>query len=222
MVAPAVSVIMPAFNHAPFVAQAIESVLQQDFSDFELLVADDGSADGTAEVVRGVSDPRVKLFAHSANRGAGIVTRELIERSVGRYIALINSDDMWLPGKLSVQVGHMETHPELGAVFGKARFMNGRGEGIPKADLPFGTVFDQKNRSQGLWLRHFFTKGNCICHPTMLIKRDLYEELGVYDNRLRQLPDFDMWVRLVKRYPIFIHDVSMVNFRIESLSVRTQ
>lgn len=77
-----------------------------------------------------------------------------------------------------------------------------------------GLFFDQENRSQGQWLRRFFDLSNCICHPTILIRKSCYEELGDYNNRLRQLPDFDMWIRLVKRYEIFISDRELINFRI--------
>ncbi len=80
--------------------------------------------------------------------------------------------------------------------------------------LPHGTVFDQENRSQGAWLRRFFDLGNCICHPTMLIRRSCYVRLGMYNNRLRQLPDLDMWIRLLKQYPIHISERELINFRI--------
>ncbi len=80
--------------------------------------------------------------------------------------------------------------------------------------IPFGDVFNQTNRSQAAWLRHFFEFGNCICHPTMLIRKSCYERLGTYSNRLRQLPDFDMWIRLVKDYHIHIFDKELIAFRL--------
>lgn len=210
---PTVSVIMATYNHANFVKQAIESVLFQENVDFEFLIADDGSQDATRDVVSTVIDPRIKFFPNTENRGACIVTNELIERSSGEFIALINSDDYWTSSdKLSYQVEIMRKNPELGACFGRAKFVDKEGKSI--TTLPFGNVFNQQNRTQGQWLRHFFDLGNCICHPTMLIRKSCYEELGMYDNRLRQLPDFDMWVRLIKHYDIFISDRELINFRI--------
>lgn len=209
---PTVSVIMATYNHANFVKQAIESVLSQENIDFEFLIADDGSQDTTRDVVSTVIDPRIKFFPNTENRGACIVTNELIERSSGEFIALINSDDYWTSDKLSYQVEIMRNNPELGACFGRANFVDKEGKSI--ATLPFGNVFNQENRTQGEWLRHFFDLGNCICHPTMLIRKSCYEELGMYDNRLRQLPDFDMWIRLLKHYNIFISDKELINFRI--------
>ena len=212
---PTVSVIMATYNHADFVKQAIESVLAQQGVDFEFLIADDGSADRTREVVASIKDERIRFFPNEINRGACVVTNELVECASGEFIALINSDDYWTtPDKLADQVQILRERPSVGACFGRARFVDKDGQFIDKASLPFGTVFDQENRSQGQWLRYFFDHGNCICHPTMLIRTLCYEELGMYNNRLRQLPDFDMWIRLVKRYEIFISDRELINFRI--------
>lgn len=209
---PTVSVIMPTYNHENFVIQAIQSVLMQKDVDFEFLIMDDGSSDNTRDVIASIKDPRINFFPYTNNRGAAIVTNDLISRSSGQYIALINSDDYWTTSdKLSYQVQILRNNPKLGACFGRARFVDK--DGNPINTLPFGNVFNQENRTQGQWLRHFFDLGNCICHPTMLIRKSCYEELGMYDNRLRQLPDFDMWVRLIKHYDIFVSDRKMIAFR---------
>jgi glycosyltransferase involved in cell wall biosynthesis len=211
---PTVSVVMPAYNHAAFVAESVRSVLDQDFGHLELLVSDDGSRDGTAEVVRGIRDPRLALFDHSVNRGAAVMHNELGARARGRYVAVINSDDAWMPGKLAAQVAYLEAHPEIAAVFGRAVWIDRDGAMIPKDELCFGRVFDVENRSRGEWLRHFLIHGNCLCHPTLMIRREAYAALGPYDNRMRQLPDFDMWIRLAKRFAFTILDQDMVRFRI--------
>jgi glycosyltransferase involved in cell wall biosynthesis len=211
---PTVSVVMPAYNHVSFVAEAVNSVLGQDFSDLELLVGDDGSKDGTADMVRSIHDSRITLFDHGVNRGAAVVHNELVSRATGKYVAVINSDDAWMPGKLSAQVAYLEEHPEVVACFAKAQFIDRDGAEIPKKNLSFGNVFDVENRSRGAWLRFFLTRGNCLCHPTLLIRREAYQNLGTYDNRLLQLPDFDMWVRLVKRYQLTILDSELIRFRV--------
>ncbi len=215
MNSPSVSVIMATYNHADFVKQAIDSVLAQQGVAFEFLIADDGSADRTREVVASIKDERVRFFPNEQNRGACLVTNELIDRSSGEFIAVINSDDYWAaPDKLACQVQIMRDKPEVGACFGSVRFVDKNGREIAKSSLPFGTVFDQENRSQGQWLRRFFDLGNCLCHPTMLIRKSCYGKLGMYNNRLRQLPDLDMWIRLVKGYEVFISDRELINFRI--------
>lgn len=215
MSSPIISVVMATYNHYPYVAKAISSVLEQRDVDFEFLIADDGSSDSTRSVVESFTDSRIRFFAHRVNRGASIVTNELIAHAKGEFVALINSDDYWSDNnKLAYQLGVLRENSALGATFGRARFIDGNGNEINKKRLPFGTVFDQENRSQGEWLRYFFDNGNCLCHPTMLIRRRCYEELGGYSNNLRQLPDFDMWIRLVKRYPIHISDRTMIDFRV--------
>lgn len=225
MNAPTVSVVMATYNHARYVAEAIDSVLQQCGVDFELLIADDGSDDCTTQVVESIVDSRIRFFAHPLNRGACIVINELISQASGEFIALINSDDRWLgTDKLAFQLDIMASNPTLGACFGRARFIDKHGAVIRKNQLSFGAVFDQMNRTQGAWLRHFFEHGNCICHPTMLIRRRCFEELGGYSNNLRQLPDLDMWIRLVKGFPIYIAERELVEFRVlpgESASSQT-
>lgn len=214
MTTPRVSVIMATYNHAAYVGQAIDSVLAQQDVELEFLVADDGSADRTPQVIEGYDDPRIKFIAHPLNRGAGVVTNELVCSASAEYVALINSDDVWLgDDKLAGQVSYLDAHPSVGATFGRARFMDRAGRPMPKSRIPFGDVFDQHDRSQGSWLRRFFDQGNCLCHPTMLIRRACYDEVGLYDNRLRQLPDFDMWVRLVNRYRLHVSERDLITFR---------
>jgi glycosyltransferase involved in cell wall biosynthesis len=215
MDSPTVSVVMAAYNHVQFVEQAIHSVLEQEGVDFEFLIADDGSVDQTREVIASINDERIIFFPNEINRGACVVTNELIERATGEFVAVINSDDYWsAKDKLAYQVKILRDNPAIGACFGRARYVDRNGQPIHKSLLPSGTIFDQENRSQGQWLRKFFYFGNCICHPTVLIRKSCYEELGMYSNRLRQLPDYDMWIRLVKRYPIFISERELVNFRV--------
>ena len=214
MNAPTVSVIMATYNHADFVAQSIQSVLMQRNVDFEFLIADDGSIDRTREVVASIHDKRIRFFPNQVNRGACVVTNELIGQASGEFIALINSDDYWIGhDKLAHQIQVMRKKLTIGACFGRALFVDKDGRAISKSEYPQSRVFDQENRSRGAWLRRFFDFGNCICHPTMLIRKQCYRELGMYDNRLRQLPDYDMWVRLTKRYDIHICDREMIAFR---------
>lgn len=211
---PSVSVIMPSYNHAPYIQDSIRSVLKQSFPDFELLIEDDGSTDGSHEVIRSVHDPRIHFVANERNQGAGTVTRHLLERARGQYIALINSDDIWLPNKLAVQMQFLENNPDIGAVFSRVQYIDPQNRGLPKSSLPWGHVFDVNNRSRAEWLRHFLFKGNCLCNPTSLIRRKVYNTIGYYDNRLRQLPDFDLWIRLVKHFDIHILSEPLIEFRL--------
>lgn len=207
---------MPSYNHALYIGRAIQSVLDQSFTDYEFLISDDGSQDNTRDIVAQFNDKRIKFFDNRENRGACIVHNELLAQSTGEYIALINSDDMWVKNKLSQQVAFLDKNPNIGAHFSRVTYIDAQDTTIQKEDLPFGSVFDQPNRTQAEWVRYFFDKSNCLCHPSSLIRRECYEKLGGYNNNLRQLPDFDMWVRLVKQYSIFIEEEPLVYFRILS------
>lgn len=211
---PVVSVIMSAYNHASYVAQAIQSVLDQTFENFEFLIADDGSSDSTQEVIAGFHDARITFFPHAQNRGACVTTNELIEKAKGKYVAILNSDDYWSLDKLAYQVDFLEKNTEYVAIFGSGSFVDKEGNPIPEEELSFGDMFDQKNRSQGEWLRRLFDQSNCLCHPSVLIRRSCYAEVGLYNDCYRQLPDFDMWIRLVKKSPFFVSDKKIISFRI--------
>ncbi|MGZ8158946.1 MAG: glycosyltransferase [Methylobacter sp.] len=214
---PIVSVIMTTCNHANFVKQAMQSVLAQQGVDFEFLIAVDESDDQTRKVVASIKDERIRCFPNADNRGAYVVANDLIEHASGEFIALMTPDDYWIgQDKLAYQVQVMRERPGIGACFGRAIFVGEDGLDIDEESLRVGTDFDRENCSQGQWLRRFFDLGNCICSSTMLIRKSCYQELGLFDNRLKQLADFDMWIRLVKRYEIFISDRELASLRFPS------
>lgn len=210
---PRVSVFMPSYNHADYVAAAIQSVQAQSFRDFEIVVTDDGSTDGTPDVIAAFGDPRLKLKRLPANRGGAFATNDAIRRCNGEFLALLNSDDVFLPHKLERQVAFLDANPHVGAVFGHPQFIDKDGRPLAPDSTFNGRVFEVENRGQVAWLRHFFLHGNCLCHPTMMIRRECYEKIGTYDARFANLPDFHMWIRLVAAYPIHILPETLIGFR---------
>ncbi|MGE3710109.1 MAG: glycosyltransferase [Hyphomicrobiaceae bacterium] len=209
---PKVSVVIPSYNHAKFINLTIQSVLDQSFQDFEILITDDGSSDGTPDVVRTFRDPRIELDVFPANRGACVAMNSAIARARGEYIAVLNSDDCFLAGKLKKQVAILDRHSELAAVFSRALIIDERGSPLPSH--PLNKVFGQNFSGRAQWLRSFFYNGNSLCHPTILIRRSCYDELGPYDPRLRQLPDFDYWVRFCSRFDHQVIPEQLTAFRI--------
>jgi len=207
---PLVSVVIPSYNQSGYIEKAINSVLSQDFVDIELLISDDASPDISWEVIQRIKDPRIRTFQQQKNIGPVGNLVFLIKESRSKYIALLNSDDFWLPGKLAKQVEIMESDSNLGACFTWADLVNESGDIISGAEAIWSDVFRQPNRSQGEWLNHFFFRGNCICHPSMLIQRKVYSQLGFYNPGFRQLPDFEMWIRIVKHYPIYVIQETLV------------
>jgi glycosyltransferase involved in cell wall biosynthesis len=211
---PQVSVVMASYNHAQFVGDAIESVLQQSFQDFEFIITDDGSTDGTPDVIRRFIDSRIDLEVFTTNQGACEATNHCIDRARGNYVAVINSDDFFLPGKLARQVAILDAEPKLAAVFGLPHFVDEAGAQLRSQDNHFANVFSAAPADRFAWLRHFFLRGNALCHPTVMVRRRIYSELGTYNVALRQLPDFDMWIRICAQYPIRVLPEPMTAFRV--------
>lgn len=212
---PRISVVMASYNHAAFVGDAIRSILNQTFRDLELIVVDDGSMDGTNAVIGAISDPRMTHVALEGNRGAAEALRIALARRGGNLVAICNSDDVWEPVKLERQVAALDEMPEVAACFSAVTLIGPAGEALA-ADRAgvYAGVFEQPNRSRFGWMRRLAEHGNCLCHPSVLIRARIYDALGAYNNHLRQLPDFDMWLRLVQHHEIHVMPDRLVRFRL--------
>jgi len=211
---PTVSVIIPSYNHEKFVGECIQSVLDQTYQDFEIIITDDGSSDRTVEIIKNFDDPRIKLYKHSTNKGASIATNNCILNASGKYIATLNSDDAWYPEKLGLQVKFLDENQEIGVVFGKVKWVDEFGELVVVNKFPFMDVFNVKNRNRFEWLNHFFYKGNCLCHPCSLVRRECYTKVGLFNPALANLPDFDFWIRICLNYEIRVLDQKLMRFRL--------
>lgn len=185
--APAVSVIVPAYNAGEFLREAIDSVLAQTYRDFEVIVVDDGSTDHTRDVLRiygsAVRSIRQKNGGAAAARNCGILN------SSGRYIAFLDADDVWLPAKLERQVSCLERHPQLVAAYSDSRDLE---DGIlnPESRLArfgiraSGRIFEDL-------LRH-----NFLHTSSVVVRRTALAEAGLFDASLRGSEDIDLWMRL--------------------------
>jgi len=211
---PKVSVVMASYNHVAFVRQSVESVLAQSFAEFEIVITDDGSRDGTAEVVRRFADPRIRLQVFPENRGAVDALNNAIIRSSGEYVAVLNSDDYFLPEKLARQVAYLDANPGVGAVFGMPKVVDEADRELDESQHVFARLFTTQNRTRVEWLRHFFESGNCLCHPTLMIRRRSYDVVGLYDPLLMNLPDFEMWVRICRHFDIHVMAEPVTAFRV--------
>jgi sugar O-acyltransferase (sialic acid O-acetyltransferase NeuD family) len=209
-----VSVVMAAYNHEKYVAHAIESVLAQTFGDFEFIIIDDGSDDGTADVIRRFKDPRIKTQYSAQNCGAIFTKNKCLDLSRGAYIAILNSDDAFSPDKLEKQVKFLNENPRYGVVLSDALIIDDNGNPFTDTGHPYYNIFSQPNRSRFEWLRRFFYEGNCLCIPSALIRRECYETVGRPDSRYIQLPDLDFWIRICLHYDIHIIQDKLTQFRV--------
>jgi glycosyltransferase involved in cell wall biosynthesis/uncharacterized coiled-coil protein SlyX len=210
-----VTVILTSYNHARYIQEAIDSVLHQTYTDFELIVLDDASTDESWSIIGQYTDARLRSF-RSEERHGGVmeINRTILERATGDYIAIHHSDDIWEPTKLEKQVALLDRHQGLGAVFTNAAIIKEDGSSFTETNHFYSRVFDQPNRTRHEWLRFFFKTGNALCHPSILIRRSCYSTVGLYKNGLFQLCDFEMWVRLCLHYEIHVLQEPLIKFRI--------
>lgn len=212
---PIISIIMASYNHSAFIGEAIESVKQQDFDSWELLIADDCSTDETLEVLALYkNDPRIKIFPFEFNRQYHM--RNFAARHArGEYIAFLNSDDIFLPGKLSKQICYLEKNPEVAAVFTHVKGIDETGKSLPYDRIE--KVYDVKDRPRHEWLRHFFVDRNCFCISSVLVRGDCFREVGMFNPLLIQVADVDLWIKLCFKWDIHVIEEKLTGMRRLSL-----
>ena len=186
--APVVSILTPAFNVAEFIEYTIESVLRQTFRSFELLIVDDGSTDDTMAIAARYArlDPRIKP-TRQANGGIATARNAAIARSRGRFFALLDSDDLWLPTYLAEQIAVMEAHPEIGVLSANAINFGGVFDGEPLLRV---SGRDIRQTSLLELIRHVDSMS-----VLSVFRREVTQAIGPFDGALRRSEDYDYWLR---------------------------
>ncbi len=208
---PLVSVIMSSYNYIRYVSKAIESVLDQTFTDFELIVLDDGSVDGSREVIRRYArqDPRVKPVFHETNIGIGKTYNEGIEMAGGKFIAFLDSDDMWARDKLEKQIDILKRDEDL-VVWTDADIIN-------RDDRPVGMRFTGFHRATGRKksgdVFDEIVKGNFVLGSSMIFKKDNLNGLR-FNTNIRYFPDFAFFLDLAAHNNFHFIDECLTKYRI--------
>ncbi len=197
---PKVSVVIPVYNVERFVRQAVQSVLDQTYRDFELLAIDDRSPDLSIDICRSFHDRRLQIIQHRENRGLAGARNTGVRNAAGEYIAFLDSDDAWHPRKLEHHVAHLDQNPEVGISFSRSRFMSPTGELVKYYQMPILTGIDT---------------AHCLCRNPVgngsapVIRRatlqairyrdDRYGEMEdrYFDEDLRQSEDIECWIRIL-------------------------
>ena len=206
-----ISVIIASYNHEAFVKQAVESVLDQSHQNIQVIVVDDGSTDKTAKIVAQIKDKRLKIIKLKENRR--FHPRNIgLKSSKGEYIAFQNSDDVWDKLKLEKQLKYLEQHPKTGAVFTQVKIIDKNGKILQNSWADH--IFDTANKNRIEWLKHFLIKGNCLCISSALVRKDILDRVGAFNESLVQLSDFDMWVRIAAVSEIYILPQKLTQMRI--------
>jgi glycosyltransferase involved in cell wall biosynthesis len=188
---PRVSAIIPTHNRKTFVREAVDSILAQAYGDYELIVVDDGSEDGTEEALKQYGG-QVR-YVYQENQGVSVARNHGLELAVGEFIAFLDSDDLWLPEKLGVQVTFMDEHPEAQICYTDEIWIR---RGVRVNPRKKHAKYSGKIYPQCLPL--------CIISPSSaLMRRGLFEQVGTFDPHFPVCEDYDLWLRVAARFPVF-------------------
>lgn len=233
-----VSVIVPTYNRAYCLEETIDSVLTQTYSDFEIIVIDDGSTDDTYKLFEGryADDPRIKYFPQP-NGGLPVARNAGMRRATGKYIAFCDSDDIWLPHKLAVQVACLEKFPEVGLVWTDLRAVDPDGKVLHERYTRVGyktwsffsmeELFSKSAKLSALdptltvdgdvYIGDIFTAmivGAIINIPTVIVSRERVEQVGLFNESMRVGEDYDFDLRICCAGPVAFIDVVSVDYRV--------
>ncbi len=198
---PLVSVIIPTYNADQFIGQAIQSVLDQTYRSYEIIVVDDGSTDKTKDFLRGFAGQIHCRFQE--NRGPSAARNTGITIAQGEYICFLDADDLWTPHKLECQLEYMDRHPDIAFVFSDHQDFNARGV-LPGSFLENKMIFEDSLIKEGPIQNAFLMllQENFISTPTVMVKKACFEETGLFDEDLWSVEDRDLWLRMAAKFTL--------------------
>ncbi len=205
--APAVSIVIASYNRANYLGATLDSVLDQSFQDFEVIVVDDGSSDETRSVVEGYG-ARVKYY-YQANRGPSAARNAGVAQARGAWIAIQDSDDLSLPNHLQTLYGYAVTHPDCAMVFANGSYLGGPEH---RRDTIIPAAKSQRLAQRGVTLEDVFEK-SIVRLQAALISKAAYDAVGGHDESLRICMDLDLAFRLMAKYPVKYLDAVVFQYR---------
>ena len=208
---PTVSVVIPAYNRAGSLADAVTSVSNQTYRDFEIIVVDDGSTDDTRAVVECLTDDRIRYVRHDVNKGANAARNTGIKLARGRYIAFQDSDDSWHPQKLQQQTSACESSGAKTCFCAFNRHIGAACTKIPKSSYNIPTGLND--------LQQHVLRGSFISCQTLMIDRELVLSVGGFDESLPRLQDWELCLRLSQAAPIYFLDEVLVEVHLSADSI---
>ena len=200
---PKVSVIIPAYNAMTYLPESVESVRRQTFTDFEVLLIDDGSSDEIVQWATQITDPRVKLISQK-NQGVSEARNTGIAHAQGEYVAFLDADDLWEPTKLEKQVRCLEDNPAVGLVDTWVILATEQG-------FPTDKVWISK--AEGDVWKQIVEESLLTCGSTPMIRSCCFKTVGLFDRNLQIAEDWDMWIRIASRYSFAVVKEPLVRYR---------
>ena len=211
---PTISVIIPTYNAERTILETIASVQQQTFSDFELIIINDGSTDRTLELLNTVSDPRFKIFSYE-NGGPSVARNHGIAHATGKFIAFLDADDLWTRDKLELQLAALLQHPEAGVAYSWSYFMDNQGKSFHLGE----PILFQGNVYAQLLVMNFIPNGS-----STLVRKQAIESVGEFDPTPKSAEDWDYWLRLAACWPFVVVPKPQIFYRLSlgSLSSKVE
>jgi len=204
---PKVSVVSAAYNHAKYVTEAVQSVLDQTFRDFELVITDDASTDGTVEKIKQFNDPRLRFLQNSTNQGCSPTYNRSFANSSGDYIAWLDTDDVYEKHALATLVDYLEKNPEKLGVFGIAKIIDSEGLPIGKwAEIGVGA-----DRFE--LLRLLFQRHRPFCNQAGLVRRQVVEQYGHMAPEFGQSHDTNLWMKILFEGDLVVIPDTVIRYR---------
>lgn len=205
-----VSVVMPVLNASRFLRQAIDSILAQSYSSFELLVVDDRSTDGSREIVAGYQDPRIQLITNDRRGGLPLALNIGLRAAHGEFIARLDADDVSRADRFERQVAFLRSHPDIALVGSLARRIDESGTPIGIVELPLEEVS----------IRWYSIVANPFAHSSVMFRRrEVVEATGGFDESLPLFEDYALWARVMDRYNVRNLPDRLVDWRQWSASI---
>lgn len=209
---PTVSVVIPVYNRGKFVGETVRSVLAQTYRDFEIVAVDDGSTDDSLAVLNSFAgDIQILRHPNGENRGQSAAINLALRRIRGRYVAILDSDDLWAPEKLAVLVEYLEAHPEIGLVYSNGQWVDE--EGNSKGVIYGASHEESSDPAKVLMNCYFALPSNSV------VRREAYEKAGPFDESYRTAQDHDMAVRLAEVTRLAYVDRVLWSYRRHTASV---
>ncbi len=210
---PILSVCIPAYNGARYVAEAIKSVLDQSFSQFELIVVDDSSTNATVEIANSFRDSRIRCVCNLVNRGLVGNWNRCIELARGGYICIFHQDDVMMPDNLAAKVNFLDSHPTAGFVHSNVLQVGPQGELLSECWSPKLGPEDVGLLAGAVVLDKLLRGGNAVCAPSVVLRRACLDAVGPFDGRLPYTADWEMWMRVAVFFDVGYFIEPLVKYR---------
>lgn len=210
---PLVSILVPSYNGAAFLREALDSILAQTYPHVEVILLDDASTDGTGEIAASYSD-RIRYVRQSSNLGIYDNVNAGIALARGELIATYHADDIYLPTMVEKQVGFLAAHPEVGAVFASDIFVDADGREYARLVLPTEVAGDRVLEYRVVLNTLLTYKNRFLVCPTAMIRAAVHRDVGVYRQaQYRNTADLEMWLRIAREYKIAVLEAHLMKYR---------